>query len=76
MTPSSRRFSSIPSRPTRKDLVKSLSYHWAFPDGGTSSAKNPAHLFATTVIFGNVTLIVSDLYGDQTRIVKTITVVK
>ena len=52
-----------------------LTYRWAFPDGGVSSAKNPTHLFASAVIFGNVTLVVADRHGDQTRTVNVITVV-
>jgi len=53
---------------------KSFSYRWAFPDGGVASAKNPTHKFAKPVFVGIVTLIVSDPHGDQTRVVKAITV--
>jgi hypothetical protein len=51
-----------------------FTYRWTFPNGGTASTPNPTHRFATPVFVGIVTLIVSDSYGDQTRIDKAITV--
>jgi hypothetical protein len=53
---------------------KTFSYRWTFPDGGVASAKNPTHKFAKPVFVGIVTLIVTDPHGDQTRVVKAITV--
>jgi hypothetical protein len=52
----------------------SFTYRWTFPDGATASVKNPTHEFAKPVFVGIVTLIVSDAHGDQTRVVKAITV--
>jgi hypothetical protein len=51
-----------------------FTYRWTFPNGGTASTPNPTHKFATPVFVGIVTLIVSDGFGDQTRIDKAITV--
>jgi hypothetical protein len=51
-----------------------FTYRWTFPNGGTASTPNPTHKFATPVFVGIVTLIVSDPYGDQTRVDKAITV--
>ena len=44
-----------------------FTYKWTFPDGGTSTAKNPTHVFAGVVLAGLVTLIVRDSHGSQTR---------
>jgi len=52
-----------------------FTYRWGFPDNGTSSASNPAHTFASAVFAGNVTLVITDKHGDQTRVVKSITVI-
>jgi PKD repeat protein len=54
--------------------VKSFDYRWSFPDGAVAAAKNPTHKFAKPVFVGIVTLIVSDPHGNQTRVVKGITV--
>ena len=43
-------------------------------NGAVATAKNPTHKFAKPVFVGIVTLIVSDVHGDQTRVVKSITV--
>jgi PKD repeat protein len=51
-----------------------FSYRWTFPDGGTSTARNPVHVFAGALFAGMVTLIVTDSHGSQTRAVNTITV--
>jgi len=51
-----------------------FTYRWTFPDGATASVKNPAHEFPKPVFVGIVTLIVTDGYGDQTRVIKAITV--
>ena len=51
-----------------------FTYHWTFPDGSVSSARNPTHKFAKPVFVGIVTLIVFDAHGDQARVVKGITV--
>jgi hypothetical protein len=51
-----------------------FSYRWTFPDGGTSTARNPVHVFAGTLFAGMVTLIVTDSHGSQTRTLNTITV--
>jgi hypothetical protein len=48
-------------------------YRWSFPDGGTSAAANPSHVFKTFT-FGDVVLIVTDTKGDQTRYSRTIVV--
>ena len=53
---------------------KSFAYRWTFPDGGSASAANPTHNFAKPVFVGIVTLIVTDVHGDQTRVTKAITV--
>ena len=52
----------------------SFAYRWSFPDNGASSAKNPTHTFASAVFAGNVTLVITDSHGSQTRMVKAITV--
>ena len=52
----------------------SFSYRWSFPDGGVSSAAKPVHTFQTMIFVGQVTLIVSDKHGDQTRVTSFITV--
>jgi hypothetical protein len=49
-------------------------YRWSFPDGGTATAANPTHVFTGFIIGGDVVLIVTDTKGDQTRVVRTITV--
>jgi hypothetical protein len=51
-----------------------FTYRWTFPGGGSASAKNPTHNFPKPVFVGIVTLIVTDIHGDQTRVVKAITV--
>jgi hypothetical protein len=51
-----------------------FSYRWTFPDGGSAAAADPTHNFAKPVFVGIVTLIVTDVHGDQTRIAKAITV--
>jgi hypothetical protein len=51
-----------------------FTYRWTFPDGGSSSAKNPTHTFATTIFAGVVTLVACDSHGGQTRTSKFITV--
>jgi hypothetical protein len=51
-----------------------FTYRWTFPGGGHASAKNPTFNFPKPVFVGIVTLIVSDIYGDQTRVLKAITV--
>jgi len=53
---------------------KTFAYRWTFPDGGSASAANPTHNFAKPVFVGIVTLIVTDVHGDQTRVTKAITV--
>lgn len=50
-----------------------LTYRWVFPNGTTSTVANPKYTFGTTGA-KNVTLIVADTHGDQTRVVRTITV--
>jgi hypothetical protein len=42
-------------------------YRWTFPDGGTSTAADPTHVFKTYVFAGDVVLVVTDTRGDQTR---------
>jgi len=49
-------------------------YRWTFPDGTTSTAANPAHVFKSVVFAGEVVLVVADTKGDQTRYVRVITV--
>jgi hypothetical protein len=51
-----------------------FTFKWTFPDGGTSTAKNPKHTFAGYVFAGVVTLVVCDTHGDQTRTTRFITV--
>jgi hypothetical protein len=51
-----------------------FSYRWTFPDGGTSAAENPVHVFAGRVFAGAVTLVVTDSRGGQTRTVNFVTV--
>ena len=51
-----------------------FTYRWTFPDNGTSSAKNPSRTFAAAIFAGNVTLVVTDTRGDQTRFIRAITV--
>ena len=52
-----------------------FAYRWTFPDGGTSTARNPTHVFAGSYFSSAVTLVVSDSHGSQTRTVNAITVV-
>ena len=52
----------------------SFAYRWNFPDNGTSAAKNPTHTFASAVFAGNVTLVITDKHGSQSRVIKAITV--
>ncbi len=49
-------------------------YRWTFPDGGTSTAANPTHVFKGFVFAGDVVLVVTDTKGDQTRFTRSITV--
>ena len=49
-------------------------YRWSFPDGGTSNAANPTHVFPGFVFAGDVVLVVTDTKGDQTRFARTINV--
>jgi hypothetical protein len=51
-----------------------FSYRWTFPDGGTSAARNPVHVFAGYYFASPVTLIVTDSHGSQTRTVNVISV--
>jgi len=51
-----------------------FAYSWSFGDLGASAQADPTHIFAATGT-RTVTLIVTDSDGDQTRIVKDITVV-
>ena len=44
------------------------------PTAAVASATNPTHKFAKPVFVGIVTLIVTDVHGDQTRVTKAITV--
>jgi len=50
------------------------SYRWSFPDGGTATGANPTHIFKSPIGLGAVILIVQDTKGDQTRVLKVITV--
>jgi len=54
--------------------ISKWSYRWTFPDGATATAANPSHVFQTIVFQGNVVLVVADPKGDQTRVVRSITV--
>ncbi|HTD51022.1 MAG TPA: PKD domain-containing protein [Acidimicrobiia bacterium] len=51
-----------------------FTYRWTFPDGAGASVRNPVHEFPKPVFVGIVTLVVSDGHGDQTRVLKAITV--
>ena len=50
-----------------------FTYQWSFGDGTSSTAKNPAHTYATAGT-KTVTLIVVDPHGDQVRTIRSITV--
>ena len=78
-------FTYSPSQPKkgRKVVFKSSvrqagesrwTYRWSFPDGGTSKAANPTHVFSGYIFAGVVVLIVTDTKGDQTRYARTINV--
>jgi hypothetical protein len=57
------------------DLSSSkFAYSWSFGDLGASLQADPTHTFAVTGTRA-VTLVVTDSYGDQTRIVNDITVI-
>jgi hypothetical protein len=51
-----------------------FTFKWTFPDGGTSTAKNPTHVFAGFIFSAPVTLVVTDSHGSQTRVIRSITV--
>jgi PKD repeat protein len=51
-----------------------FTYRWTFPDGGTSTVKNPVHTFAGLYFAAPVTLIVTDSKGSQTRTINPLTV--
>jgi len=51
-----------------------FTFKWTFPDGGSSSAKNPTHVFRGYVFAGAVTLVVCDPHGNQARAVRYVTV--
>ena len=78
-------FTYSPSNPTQgkkmtfKSNVKQAgeskwTYRWTFPDGGTSTAANPSHVFNSFIFAGSVVLVVADSKGNQTRFARTITV--
>jgi hypothetical protein len=78
-------FTYTPSQPKRgkKVVFKSSvrqageskwTYRWSFPDGGTSKAPNPTHVFTRFIFAGQVVLIVTDTKGDQTRYARLINV--
>jgi len=51
-----------------------VSWHWDFGDGATSSAREPCHQYAERGEF-QVTLTVTDSYGNAASVTKTLTVV-
>jgi hypothetical protein len=51
-----------------------FTYRWTFPDGGVGAVPRPSHKFATAIFAGTVTLIVSDKWGNQTRVVRSISI--
>jgi PKD domain/Phosphate-induced protein 1 conserved region len=78
-------FRFSPSSPTQGKKVRFKSkvkqageskwtYRWTFPDGSTSKAANPKHVFKAFILNGSVALVVTDSKGNQTRIARTITV--
>jgi hypothetical protein len=78
-------FTYKPSRPTHGKKVvfassvkesgeSKFTFKWTFPDGGSSTVKNPTHVFHGFVFSGPVTLVVTDPHGGQTRTVRFITV--
>jgi len=79
-------FTYKPSLPThgKKVLFRSkvsepgetkFSYRWTFPDGGTSTAKSPVHVFPARLFAGPIILVVTDSHGSQTRTINFVTVV-
>jgi hypothetical protein len=78
-------FTFSPTQPKRgkkvvfKSVVKETgetkwTYRWTFPDGATATAANPSHVFNSVVFQGDIVLVVADSKGDQTRVVRAITV--
>jgi hypothetical protein len=78
-------FTYSPSQPrqgkkvTFKSNVKQAgeskwAYRWTFPDGSTSAAANPTRVFRGFIFNSPVVLVVTDSKGDQTRVIRAITV--
>lgn len=55
--------------------ARAVAWHWDFGDGASSEERNPAHVFGRKGEF-QVELLVTDEYGCQKNVVKTVSIIR